>query len=78
MNRKTNGLAIASLRKALGIPQRTLAARAGISAAYLSQIEHSERQPPPAVIRALADELGVAVDAITYPVPEPETEVAAS
>jgi transcriptional regulator with XRE-family HTH domain len=67
-NRKVNGAAIASLRKALGISQRTLAARAAIAPAYLSQIEHSERHPGPEVIRRLADELGVPLNAITYPV----------
>jgi XRE family transcriptional regulator, fatty acid utilization regulator len=70
MNRKANGTAISTVRKALGISQRALAARAGIAAAYLSQIEHSERQPDPGVIRRLADELGVPFDAITYPVPD--------
>ncbi len=72
MNRKTNGAAIASLRKLAGISQRTLAARAGIDPSYLSLIERGDRQPEPPVIRRLADELGVPLDAITYPVPEPD------
>lgn len=72
MNRKTNGAAIASLRKALGIPQVSLAARAGITAAFLSQIEHGARQPAPSVTRRIASELGCSIDAITYPTQAPE------
>ncbi len=78
MSRKVNGLAIASIRKAIGMPQRVLADRAGITAPFLSQIEHGERQPSVQVLRRLADELGVAVAAITYPVPEPDLPEAAA
>lgn len=66
--RKTNGAAISALRKALGISQEALAGRANISAPYLSQIENAGRQPAEAVTRRLSDELGVALDAISYPV----------
>jgi len=70
MNRRANGTAIVSIRKLAGISQRTLAARVGIAPAYLSQIEHSERHPGPEVLRRLAGELGVPLDAITSPIPE--------
>ena len=72
MNRKVNGAAVATIRKALGISQASLAARARITPPFLSQIEHGQRQPSPEVLRRLATELGVAVDAISYPAPEPE------
>jgi transcriptional regulator with XRE-family HTH domain len=78
MNRKANGASIASLRQLVGISQRTLATRAGIAAPFLSQIEHGVRQPSPVVLRRLATELGVPLDAITSVVPEPEPEQAAS
>jgi transcriptional regulator with XRE-family HTH domain len=71
MNRKVNGAAVGTIRKALGMRQDALAAGAGITAAYLSQIEHGHRQQPaPEVMRRLADALGVPLDSITYPVPE--------
>jgi transcriptional regulator with XRE-family HTH domain len=69
--RKANGSSIASLRKALGIKQVDLAARVAITPAYLSQIESGARkQPEPDVVRRIADELGVPLDSITYPVPD--------
>jgi transcriptional regulator with XRE-family HTH domain len=78
MNRKANGASISTIRKALGIPQMSLAGRAGITKAYMSQIESGIRQPAPDVLRRIADQLGVTLDAISYPVPEPEPEAAAS
>lgn len=76
MNRRTNGASVATIRKALGMRQGALAASAGISTPYLCQIEKGERQPAPDVVRRLADELGVTLESITYPVAE--TEAAAS
>jgi len=76
MNRKANGASIATIRKALGIPQMALAGRVGVTKSYMSQIESGARQPAPDVLRRIADELGVKLDAISYPVPDPE--VAAS
>lgn len=70
MNRRTNGAAIQVIRKALGMRQDALAAKAGIAKAYLSQVEHGLRQPSPAVVSKLADELGVSLESITYPAPE--------
>lgn len=72
MARKTNGTTICELRKALGIQQLVLAGRVGIATPYLSQIENGQRQPSPEVARKIATELGVPLDAITYPVAEPE------
>lgn len=68
MRRKANGAAIAALREALGMQQGALAANAGIKGPFLSQIENGLRQPSPQVIHKLAIELGVSLEAITYPV----------
>lgn len=58
-----------AIREALGIDQESLAARCKVTSAYVSMIESSARQPSPQVSRALATELGVPLDAITYPWP---------
>jgi transcriptional regulator with XRE-family HTH domain len=70
MNRRANGAAISTIRKALGMRQGALAAGAGITSAFMSQIEHGVRQPAPEVARRIADELGVSLESITYPVAE--------
>lgn len=69
-DRKANGASISSHRKLMGIKQADLAARVRIAPSYLSQIESGARQPPLDVVSRIASELGVALDAITYPVPE--------
>lgn len=74
MNRKANGATIRAIRKAIGISQVSLAARAGITKVYLCQIElgTKDKQPSPAVLRDIATALGVPLEAISYPVPEPD------
>lgn len=69
MELRTNGSAIRSIREALGVQQKALAARVEITAPYLSQIETGVRQPPMDTVRRLAVELGCPIDAITYPFP---------
>ena len=76
MPRKTNGATVRVVRKALGISLTSLAARAQLSKSYLSDVETGAYQPSPDVVQRLAAELGVPVDAITYPVPEPAESVA--
>lgn len=66
-NRRVNGATIAALREALGISQAALAGRALISAPYLCQIENGLHQPGIEAARRIAGELGVPLDAITYP-----------
>lgn len=66
-DRKVNGAAVRALREALGVPHGILARDVEISAGYLSNIEAGRKQPTPAVARRIADRLGVALDAITYP-----------
>jgi transcriptional regulator with XRE-family HTH domain len=68
--RRANGATIRALREAIGIQQDTLAAAAGISKGHLSNIESERKQPAPAVLRAIANRLGVPLDAISYLVPE--------
>lgn len=70
MPRRTNGATIREVRKALGISQRSLAARTGVSAPAMCQFESGAAQPSPATVKRIADELGVPLDAITYPVAE--------
>jgi transcriptional regulator with XRE-family HTH domain len=70
MPRKTNGATIRVVRQALGISLTSLAARAQVSKGYLSDVETGAYQPSSEVIQRLATELGVPLDAITYPVPE--------
>ncbi len=63
--RKVNGAAIRERRKSLAIRQADLAEHAGITAAYLSQIESGLRtQPSPDVVLRLASGLGVRLDEI--------------
>lgn len=72
MARKVNGAAVKALRSALGISQRSLAARAGIDASSLSGAEIGKHGLSPTVVRRIADALGCPVDAITSVEPEPE------
>lgn len=65
--RLVNGATVAALREATGIRQNKLAEAAGVSPSFLSNIEAGRKQPSPATARALADCLGVSLDAITYP-----------
>lgn len=64
-NRRANGATIRALREAIGIRHADLAQAAGISPGYLTNIEKGIRQPSPPVLRAIADRLGVTLDAIT-------------
>lgn len=66
--RNTNGAAVRALRESLGIPHGKFAIRCSISPGYLTNIEKGAKQPSPAVAKALAEQLGVPLDAITYPV----------
>jgi transcriptional regulator with XRE-family HTH domain len=67
---RTDGKALRDTREHSGIGQNELAASAGISAAYLSQIENGLRQPRPQVARRLAKALNVPLAEITEAVTE--------
>ena len=66
MARKANGAAIRALREALGLSQKTVAERAGISAAALSLVENGGGMRLEN-LRRLADGLGVPFDAVSIP-----------
>jgi transcriptional regulator with XRE-family HTH domain len=57
---------------------RALAARIGVSAAYLSLVERGAERPTEAVLRALAAELGLAVDPLLALAGRVPAEVAAA
>jgi len=71
MARRVNGAALKAIRKALGIPQDVLAYRVDLSNAQISRVERGISGTTDEVIRKLAAELGVTVDAITHPVAVP-------
>lgn len=76
--REINGAAVREIRGLLGITQPDLASRCGITQPSLSNIEQGKRNASPKVIRSLADQLGVSLDAITTVVPDAEPEAVAS
>lgn len=75
--RALNGATVKQIREALGISQRELASRCGITQGALSNIELGKSGTTPQTNRRLADEMGVPLDSITYPVtvPEPVTSL---
>jgi ribosome-binding protein aMBF1 (putative translation factor) len=60
--RQTLGERIRAAREARGYTQVNLAAAAGISQGYLSQIERDEREPTLSIAARLAGALGVSLD----------------
>jgi transcriptional regulator with XRE-family HTH domain len=71
MARVINPAALRDMRKLVGISQRELSRRAGLHPNSVSNIETGKHLVIPETQRALADALGVALDSITSPVPEP-------
>ena len=71
MTRRVNGAALRAIREALGIRQDALAHRVGVSKSQLSKVESGANGASPEVVRKLAGELGVSIDAITHPVAVP-------
>ncbi len=59
---QTLGQRIRAAREALGESQVSLAASAGISQGYLSQLEANEREPTLSIAARLAGALGVSLD----------------
>ena len=72
--RKLNPAAMMAIRDLAGVKPARLAADIGISPSHLSNIDRG-KQPSPAVIARIAERLGVSIDAITSPVPQPPPEV---
>ncbi|MEM9664852.1 MAG: XRE family transcriptional regulator [Bacteroidota bacterium] len=65
------GPRLRALRKKRGLRQKTVAARAQVSASYLSEIEQGKKYPSPDKMAALADALGVPYDALAILGPAP-------
>ena len=64
--RLANGASIRAIREALGVSVSAFAPRCDISQGYLSRVELGDKQPSPTALRAIADALGVPLDAISY------------
>lgn len=64
--RRVHGPAVRVIRERTGIKHGVFAVQVGITPGYLTNIEKGLKQPSPAVARAIADALGVTLDAITY------------
>lgn len=65
--RKVNGPAVRAIREALGIRLSDFATRVDSSPGYICNIEAGRKEPSHATAAAIARELGVPIDAITYP-----------
>jgi transcriptional regulator with XRE-family HTH domain len=74
--RVVNGPSIRAIRELLGVSISAFAPRCGVSQGYLSRVELGEKQPSETVRRAIADQLGVPLDAISYVIDVPEEKVA--
>jgi len=72
MARAINPHALREMRRLVGISQRELSRRAGLHPKSLGNIEAGKHSVSPETQRKLADVLGVPLDAITNPIPEPE------
>jgi len=70
MPRAINPAALREIRDLVGIDQRELARRCGVSQQAVSNAERGKHGVSPEVMRKLADALGVPLDAITNPIPE--------
>lgn len=64
MTRSLIGPRLRSRRRALGLTQASVAGRAGISASYLNLIEGNKRNIGGALLKRIADELGLALEEI--------------
>ena len=71
MARKLNGAAVREIRLLAGITQAELARRIGVNPALLCRAEQGKAPLSAVMMRKVADTLGVALDSISYPVPEP-------
>lgn len=61
---KTLGEVIREIRKQRGLSLRSLAREAGISAAYLSDMERRQRYPAEGVLKSIAEALGTTAQAL--------------
>ena len=66
--RRVHGPAVRAIREALGLKHGVFAVNCDISPGYLTNIEKGHKQPSPAVAVAIANGLGVDLNAIAYTV----------
>ena len=67
--RQANGYAIRAIRELQGLSVSALAPRCDVSQGYLSYVELGKKTPSLTVLRAIADQLGVPIDAISHVIP---------
>lgn len=70
--RRVHGPAVRVIREALGIRHGVFAVACDITPGYLTNIEKGHKQPSSAVAKAMAQRLGVELDAISYTIPDCE------
>lgn len=68
--RKAHGAAIRAIRELVGISISAFAPRCGVSQGYMSYVELGHKDPSPELLRKMATELGVPLDAISYTLPD--------
>jgi transcriptional regulator with XRE-family HTH domain len=66
---KANGTSIRTFREKADIGLRQLARGTGKSCGFISRLETGQRTASEETLRSIASELGVPVEAITYPEP---------
>ncbi|OII10501.1 hypothetical protein BIU97_10255 [Curtobacterium sp. MCBA15_009] len=76
--RRLNGTALRTIRELSGLRHGQFAKRAELDPGYLTKLENGSRQPSPAVLRRLADALGVSFEAISFPVVVEDAAVGAA
>lgn len=67
--RIAHGAAIRAIREAVGVSISAFAPRCDVSQGYMSRVELG-KQPSPQVLRNIADQLGVPLDAVSYVIPD--------
>lgn len=72
--RTAHGPAIRAIRTAIGVSISAFAPRCDVSQGYMSRVELGEKQPSPQVLRNIATQLGVPLDAVSYVIPACEHE----
>lgn len=76
--RIAHGAAIRAIREATGVSISAFAPRCDVSQGYMSHVELGTKQPTVEVMRRIADQLGVSLDAVSYVMPSCGHEEAAA
>lgn len=69
--RNLNGPTVAVIRELIGVRKGEFARRCEIDPGYLTKLENGSRQPSPAVMKRMANALGVSLEVVTYPIGTP-------